>query len=363
MPVQLDVGSWGLFCSQGGRQLVLVDDKPCGPVSARKITRPIPRRLLLDQNRVTQAYQNGSATTETVTHADAEWTVALRPVFSPRSSTLLGVLAAVSPAGDVLPEPPLVGCWEWEIERHTNGQPTSRRRTYWDRNLFRIYDVEPGIAQQRQGQGYWEAGEWTNGLIDLADQVRLSASIRDSVQDGLNGISGTFRCLTYSVVTGYGSSSQGRRHLRLVGQVVPVEPGDEKIVLQGFSYDAPPTFHDLALEHDAARVDDVLRGVMQLAGEPIAVVDGTTLDVLMTSQSWRRAGFGHVGGLGDFADGASGELRAFIAAAAAASEMEQPRSMVADLRSVDGSVHTVRMTVTGVRSGVQGRDAVIKLDL
>ncbi|PUB32509.1 hypothetical protein C8K30_1011035 [Promicromonospora sp. AC04] len=363
MPVQLDVGSWGLFCGQGGRQLVLVDDEPCGPVSARKITRPIPRRLLLDQNRVTQAYQQGSTRTETVTHADAEWTVALLPVVSPRSATVIGVLAAVTEADRALPEPPLIGCWEWEIERHSNGQPTSHRRTYWDRNLFRIYDVDPGIAQQRQDQGYWEAGEWANGLIDQADQMRLSASIRDSVQDGLNGITGTLRCLTYSVVTGYGSTSQGRRHLRLVGQVVPVGPDDDKIVLQGLSYDAPPTFQDLALEQDAARVDDVLRGVMQLAGDPIAVVDASTLDVLMTSQSWRRAGFGHVGGLGDFADSSPGELRAFIAAAAAASETEQPRTMAANLRRVDGSVQRVRMTVTGVRSGVQGRDVVIKLDL
>ncbi|MFD2794624.1 hypothetical protein ACFS27_13790 [Promicromonospora vindobonensis] len=362
MPVQLDVGSWGLFCGHGGRQLVLIDDQPCGPISARKITRPIPRRLLLDQNRVTHAYQNGSATTETVTHSGTEWTVALRPVFSPRSSTLIGVLAAVSSADQALPDPPLVGSWEWEIERHPNGQPTSHRRTYWDQNLFQIYDVDPSIAQLRQDQGYWEAGEWATGLIDQTDQMRLSASIRDSIQDGLKGISGTLRCLTYSVVTGYGSSSQGRRHLRMVGQVVPVEPGDDKIVLQGFSYDAPSTFHDLALEHDAARVDDVLRGVMELATEPIAVVDGTTLDVLMTSQSWRRAGFGHIGGLGDFANGASGELRAFIATAAAG-VTEEPRSMVVDLRRVDGSVKTVRITVTSVRSGAQGRDAVIRLDL
>lgn len=358
--VQLDVGSWGLFCGHGGRQIVLVDDTPCGPSSARKYTRRIPRELLLDEPRVARAYRTGNATTEVVIHGGEEWIVALRPVFSPRSSTLLGVLAAVSPAGVPLPEPPLVGAWEWVIERQEDGKPTPRRRTYWDHNLFRIYEVDPSVAQQRQG--YWEAGEWASELIDRSDQMRVNTSIRDAIQEGLQGIAGVFRCLTYDIITGYGAQTQGRKHLRLVGLIVPVEARDEKILMQGFSYEVPESFQDVSFEQDAtaARVDDVLRGVMALAREPMAVVDVETLDVLMTSASWRREDFGHVGGLGELAIDDSGELHNFIRTAAG--DTERTSSMKVDLRRTDGSVQRVGMAVTGVRSGALGRDAVIRLD-
>lgn len=360
MPIQLDVGAWGLFCGHGGRQLVRVGGEPCGPVSARKITRAIPRRLLLDENRVAETFHDGTATIEQVTHVGARWTVARQPVLSPWSSTLIGVLAAVFPEGEAVPEPPLVGCWEWVIDRQADGLPTPHRRTYWDRNLFHIYDVDPDVSQQRQG--YWEAGEWASELIDQSDQIRVNTSVRDGIAEGLQGISGAFRCLTYNVVTGYGSEHRGRRHLRLVGMVVPVAPGDENIILQGFSYEAPDWFQDIAFEQDAnaARVDDVLRGVMSLAKEPMAVVDAATLDVLMTSASWRREDFGHIGGLGEFAIDDTGELHRFISAAAA--DSDHPASMKVGLRRTDGSVQTVTLAVTGVKSGRRGRDAVIRLD-
>jgi hypothetical protein len=359
MQVQLDVGSWGLFCGHAGRQLVLVDDMPCGPISARKVARAIPRRLLLDEDRVALALR-GDATSETVSHADAEWTVELRPMLTPRTCSPIGVLAGVSKATDPLPAPPLVGCWEWEIERDADGRPTPHRRTYWDRDLFHIYDVNPGVAQQRQG--YWETGEWANELIDQADQMRVNSSIRDGIQDGLAGVTDTIRCLTFTIVTGYGSESHGRRHVRSVGAIPPIAPEDDKILLQGFTYEAPESFHDMALEQNAnaARMDDVLRGVLELAGEPMAVVDAATLDVLMTSPSWRREGFGHVGGLAEFAVDDSGKLHEFIAAAA--SDTEHSRSMDVALRRGDGSVQNTRITVTGVRSGTQGHDVVVRLD-
>ena len=199
-------------------------------------------------------------------------------------------------------------------------------------------------------------------MIDQADQMRVNSSIRDGIQDGLGGVAGVFRCLTYNVITGYGSKRRGRRHLRLVGLVVPVEPEDKKILLQGFSYEVPETFHDMAFEQDAnaARVDDVLRGVMVLAREPMAVIDVETLDVLTTSASWRRADFGHIGGLGEFAIDESGELHAFIRDVASDTENSQSRKV--NLRRTDGTVQSVQMTVTGVRSGIQGRDAVIRID-
>ncbi len=366
MGAYFDVGSWGLFCGQDGRQLVLVGDEPCGPSSARKQMRRIPRELLLEEDRLAQVYRTKTGIAEKVMHDGQGWSVTVQPKLSPRSGSVVGAFAIVLPAGAATPELPLVGGWEWEIELDENLQPTPQRRTYWDRALYDIYAVEPGVDQQ--SRGYWQAGEWANELISKSDQMRVNSLVRDGIQEGLTGVgemgvTGTIRCLTYDVVTGYGSEVRGRRHLRLVGQIVPVKPGDEKILIQGFSYEVPDSFHDMAFVRDvkAGRVDDVLRGVMSLTREPMAVVDVETLELLMTSTSWREGGFGHVGGLGQFTVDNCEEVQAFIRAAA--EDTENSRFMQVDLRRSDGSVQSIGMTVLGVRSGVQGRDAVLRLDL
>ena len=361
MTQQLDIGSWGLFCGQEGRQLVLIDDQPCGPVSARKVMRTVPRRLLLDETRVARAIETGQLSTETVAYRDTNWVVTVCPLSSPRTSSIIGVLAVVTRAGQPVPPTPLVGTWEWEIKRSPEGEPTPHRRTYWDRNLFHIYDVDPSVAQQRRG--YWEAGEWANELIVQADQMRVNSSIRNGIQDGLHGVTGLSRCLTYNVITGYGTNRTGHKHLRFVGIVAPVNPDDEEILLRGFSYEVPSWFHDMAFEQDvnAARVDDVLRGVIELVGEPMAVLDAATLGVLMTSPSWRQLDLGHVGGFDDFVIDDSETIHNFIASAD--DDTEGSRSMAVQLRRADGSVQGVLLTAKGVRSGTQGHDAVIRLDL
>lgn len=354
--IQFDVGSWGLFCGPCGRQLALVDNTPCGPVSARKLACAVPRRLLLDEDRLARVFSDGTGVSETITHAGAEWAIELRPIRSPRTSTLIGVLAGVWPSTETVPDPPLIGSWEWEVELDGDGQTTAHKRTYWDQNLREIYAVDPAYA--RRSSDHLECGIWMSELVDRVDQVRLNASIRDGLQDGMMGVVGGFRCLTYNVVTGYGSPSPGRRHLRLVGQVVPVQPGDDMIIMQGFSYEAPPDFHDLALEHDAARVDDVLRGVMELSKEPLAVLDVSTLAVLMTTQAWRQQGLHHTG---EFTVDDPCGLHEFIMAAA--EDTENAHSRAIRVIRFDGSLRPARITVIGVRSGFHGQDAAVRVDL
>lgn len=359
---QLDVSSWGLFCGEEGRQLVRIDDEACGPVSARKVTRALPRRLLLDENRVAQAFRTGEALTEEVTCGTTLYTIEIRPLFAPKSKTVIAVYAGVWPVNESTPEPPEVGCWEWVIEREENGSPSVRKRTYWDEGLFKIYSLDSSLAQAFPG--YWDAGTWMNQLVDQADKLRLNTSIREGVHDGLAGVTGRVRCLTYHAVTGYGSSRPGRRHLRLVGHFVPVESQDMNIVLQGFSYPVPEWFQDLALEQDAARVDDALGAVLELAQSPIAIVDTTTFEVLSSSLVWQQEGLGHNGPMGGMSNRLVGDpeiVKRFLRVAA--QDVESPHSTTLDVWLSDGSVGQVTLTVLGVRGTGPGRDAVVRIDL
>lgn len=340
-----------------------IDDRPCGPASARKYTRSLPRRLLLDEGRVAKIFDTGKPLTETVDHASQSWRVELRPLLAPKSRVVIGVQAAVAAGDQRLPEPPPAGCWEWQIARDAKGQPTLDRRSYWDRTLFDLYQVDPGTPQR---QSYWEVGDWANRLVDQADQMRVNSCIRDALKGrwvDLSELTARVHGLTFNAVTGYGSDEPGRRHLRALAMLGSFGANDEYYTLLGFSYAVEEDYHELSLVYDTegARVDDVLRGVMELAGEPMAVVDSETLDVLMTSSSWRRAEFGHVGGLREVVCDASGDLQLFISEAAQDPEL-QSRSMRVRLRRPDGQIQAAQLTATGVESRMN-RDAVVRLDL
>lgn len=284
-------------------------------------------------------------------------------MLSPKSRSVIGVQAGVAAGGDRLPEPPLVGCWEWQIERDGKGRPTLNRRSYWDRALFDLYEVDPGTPQRTS---YWEVGDWANRLVDQADQMRVNSYIRDALKGcwgDLTELIGRVHSLTFNVVTGYGSSELGRRHLRSVAMLGPFEKNDRYYSLFGVSHNADEDHHELSLVYDTdgARVDDVLRGVMELAGEPMAVVDSETLDVMMTSSSWRRAEFGHVGGLREVVCDVAGDLQTFISGAAQ-DPQRQPRSVQVRLRRPDGQVQVAQLTATGVESRMD-HDVVVRLDL
>lgn len=359
--VEMEVGAWGLFCGPEGRQLVLVGDEPCGPVSARKVMKTVPRQLLLLEGRVTRVYEKGRALREFAEYGGKRYEVQLHPLITPLTQSTVAVYGIVMPAGETAPERPLVGSWEWEIKRGPDGLPTPERRTYWDENVHKLYDVDPEIVSAQDNT--WEVGEWANEMIDPRDQMRLSSSIRGGIQDGLKGDVGVVRCLTCYARTGYPKppSERGRRHLRLCGQIRPIAPEDPVIIMRGFSYEAPEDFHDLALRPDASRVDDALRRAMELSRDPMAILDVSTLEVMMTNPAWRQEDFGHVVTLEEHSAGDNAELRAFLLEAA--TDFEELRSRTTLLRRADGETREVVITAGGVRADVPGRDVVVRIEV
>jgi hypothetical protein len=356
--VRLEVGQWGLLCGVDGRQIVAVDSIPLGPSSTRKIMAATPRRLLLDGGALAEA----SRTSQNLVRYEGQWRIEVRPLLSPLTGSVVGMLAGVFDRDQSAPAPPLVGQWEWEITYDGHSWPTSHRRTCWDRNLFSIYEVEPRTA--RASGGYWEADVWVNELIDRGDQMRVNSAFRNIIQDALAGETDEFRCLSYNIVTGFGTGEQatGSKHLRLVGRVPRVRDGDERIVIQGFSYEVPGDFHDEVFGRDRSplRVNEVLHSVMQLVGRPMAVLDVATLDVLMTSASWRREDFGSVKGFAEVVTDEDGSLAPFIRDAAGDLANEHVKDV--ELQRSDGTLQSARLVAVGVAPTPQGQDLVVRLE-
>lgn len=302
MSAQLDVGQWGMFSGPEAKQLVICDGQPCGPVSARKLLAEVPRRLLLDDGRVTETAVEPLDETPPVIveHGGVEYRVETRQIVSPWSKTVVGVLAGVFPIDEPTPQPPAVGSWEWVVK--LKGKEIAGRRTFWNKELFDLYEVSSDIAR---ASGYWEVDVWASQLVSEFDQYRFFSSLRDGYWDSWTGV----RCATFDAVTGYGTDKRGKKHLRLVASQGAMST-PEQLIFQGFSYEVPEIFSDRSFAEEFP-TDNALIGFMTLVADPIAIVDPNSLEVLMSTPNWRVAP-GHDRSLKEIVVDDPDEIRHFL---------------------------------------------------
>lgn len=341
---QLALGQWGLFTGPEGKQLVLLDGEPVGPISARKASEETLRRLLLDDERVQDAHlREQDDIVEFVEHGGEQLRVEVRQIVSPWSKTIVGVLAGVWRADDAAPEPPLVGSWEWVVAL-SDGKITGRK-TYWNKNLFDLYEVDSEVARR---SGYWEVDVWASDLVAENDSLRFFTSLRDGYWDEWTGV----RCATFNAIAGYGTPHRSKKHLRLVAQQGKMSD-EHALIFQGFSYAAPEIFadEDLAKEYPT---DNALEGLLGLVTDPIAVVDPFSLEVLMTTPEWKANDFGSARSLKQIvADDPEG-VRSFMIDASDAGTSLSARTL--RIRTAGGA-RRFRASVVGMDRG-PGRDAL-----
>lgn len=347
-----DVGQWLLICGQNGDRIVRAGDVNFGPSAVRRsCTAAVRLALLPVANR---AFESGTTISTAVEHDGRPFTAVTSTIRTPLSSTPVAVQTILVEEGMPVPPRPDVGSWEWTITLDDHGEPTLERTTYWDETLFQIYNVSPDTSQHKAG--CWEVGVWQQELVSQADQIRLFGLIRDGIREGICGVRG----LTFNVLTGYGTDNPGRQHLRLLGRIAS-EKRDGRMLLQGISYAVPDAFTEDAYEHDAARVDDVLRGVLQLCDDPLAVVDPETFEILMTSPTWRKASLMKVPSVLDLFTEHSITVRDFLEGAADDEDTREfPNTLT--VRKSDGTTQDATLSVCGVRaSDGTSMDTLVRL--
>lgn len=346
-PTRAAPGEWVLFAGLEGDKTARIGRASVGPASSRPLSLRSVREGLLPvvhsafTNSGHMPFVRGDRLVVQVEGDGRQWDAHLVLIRSPLTKVLIAAQGILVPVGAMPPELPLVGCWEWEILLDSEGRPTVNRRTYWDKSLFKLYKISPEASAMRDG--FWEVGVWQNEIISQTDQLRLSGLIRDGIKEGIKGL----RSLTFDVTTGYGSEESGQSHLRLIGRIATENPAG-KLLIQGVTYEAARDFHEDAWERDAARVDDVLRGLIDLSDETTCVADPNTYEVLMTSPGWRRAGYSRTASLIEMFAEQTQEIRSFIGDAAA-DFTPQTFDRPLEVFLSDGTQHKVLMKACGVR--------------
>lgn len=364
MSHMMSVGQWGVFCDPVKHKVAQLGDQVFELTSARKACGRTSRRILLDSGLLRDVLRTGKHTQRTVTDPDGEFIVEMHPIISPRSQCTMGLIAGVFHSGEPIPTPPLVGSWEWHIKRNPDGSPSSNRRTYWDENLHKIYDLN--LQRHSDGSEGFDVNFWSSNMVNEADQARLSTMIRQGIHDGLRGVVDVYRSLTYNIWTGFGTSRQCSKHLRLIGAVKPVSPDDNEIVLRGFSMEVSPEHHKLELyENDpTGRIDGMLAGVMSISSQPLAIVDAASLNIMMTSPSWRAYGFSYSEGLHQVIGEDFETLHTFMGTVTR--NQQRTLSRPVKIHTCFGGTRTVMMTVMGIRpvavDDSPARDVVVRLD-
>lgn len=351
MTSALAIGQWGMFTGPEGKQLVILDQDPVGPVSARKVLDEAPRRLLLNDGRVAAATAMEAADlSEDVEYNGEQLRVEIRQIVSPWSHTVVGVFAGVWPAGEDIPEPPLVGSWEWVVEM--SGKTITGRRTFWNRELFDLYEVDSDVARQ---SGYWEVDVWASELVSENDTLRFFTSLRDGYWDDWTGV----RCATFDAIAGYGTDSRRKKHLRLVAQKGAMST-DTELIFQGFSYEVPEVFSDRSLAEEYP-TDNALGGLLGLVQEPMAIVDPFSLEVLMSTPAWRREDFGSARSLKEILAEDPAPVRQFMIDAADAG-LSESRSELLVAAGAGASAQRFAVSVIGLDRG-PSRDALAAVRL
>lgn len=131
--------------------------KPSLDLTARRILLPQMRQACIDRRPRTDVQED----------LGRRWVVRVQPILGPVSGQPVAVLGCYGPAHAKLPDPPLVGGWEWRV---TPPGPDQQMRIHWSKETFAVYGLP---APEEPGPHYWEAPQWLDEIVDAAHRTEV----------------------------------------------------------------------------------------------------------------------------------------------------------------------------------------------
>ncbi|MFK4298605.1 hypothetical protein ABH924_003776 [Arthrobacter sp. GAS37] len=245
----------------------------------RQLSRPA-RLLLFEPFKA--ALRAGPADFSGAVRLDGQdWDVITKAIRSPSSGQIVAFRGIYTHRGTAIPEPQVVGAWEWEIESRENPVPT---RIHWDDWMDVIYEIDPALKRRRQS----DPGQWANELVVSSYRGKLTKMAADWIRES----NFERNLVVYDIVTRYGTNDPGQKKLQMSSRLFS-EGGnqDEKLSYKGITYEfaGQPFVSEPAIE--TILPEDVARVSFELSTDRVLFCcDADQQRAFMKSPSWADFG-------------------------------------------------------------------------
>jgi hypothetical protein len=239
-----------------------VSPKPSLDLTARRILLPQMRLACIDR----------TPRTEVLEDFGRRWVIRVQPILGAVSGQPVAVLGCYGPAHAKLPDPPLVGSWEWRV---TPPGPDQQMRIHWSKETFDVYGIP---APPGAGPYYWEAPQWLDEIV--ADAHRTE--VQRVLERFLTMTSDALLIHNFAARTADG----GQVRLRLAGRRDVTAPGPDTW-LRGVTMRLDPAAAAVA---DTSDSPSYLDAAFALARDPLCAIDTLYEHVYLTSARFAELG-------------------------------------------------------------------------
>ena len=356
MDRQVDaLNNWVILDRFGGQTTLLAVGSPDDPgVSPRRNLAQEAREVLLPD--LLEVLSTGNEVNRIVCRAGDEFQVTIRPIHSPDGSVVSGCYGLYRKAGQACPPVPLIGAWQWTVDR--SGNNVGRNASQWDENLYRLHELEPEDIVSKKGP----AGDWITRLLPYEDQAR----VKSVVDAGMINADNKQILLSFGAIIDPDSAAPRRKQLALTGTAMPHPTLPDCTFAYGFTREVHGHVQD-ATQHLPV-VDSALftRAYFELASSTVfAAIDCEQNFVFMTSPSWESQGLparfdGNIAQLLEETDAEA--LRAHLHEVCTRSTEGSPRPIALRLRLEENALRLFSVRAVRVGDALPGRYVLLSLE-
>lgn len=240
--------------------------------SVRKNLSALGRELLVDRIRIVA--DTLVAIEEVIERRGIPYRALVEPILSPTSRTLVAVHGVYFPAGEDVPERPVVGSLEWDI------WDDGRVQTTWDDNMFRLYEISRTGSASPTG----DMNQWVNQLIAPEDRARMKLTIDSGIRDS----NGKRYFVHYRIITRQGTDNPGLKNLEVSSSCNP-DPVLPVRRLRAITREVTELIP--AINPEFGDTGGLMRAIFELSKDTVlAAVDIRRWQTFMTSKSWEAFG-------------------------------------------------------------------------
>jgi hypothetical protein len=273
-------GKWVIIdLTEDGASLLAVGDEDYSGISPKNWLDERARFILLAKLRNSLTW--GEDFEGISPYSGSHYKIVTKAIWSPDHKQVVGAMGIYDHRTATLPPLPLVGAWQWRVDRA--GKNVGEDSSRWDSNLFVIYGITAEMITSHRGP----AGEWQNKLIASRDRDEMKRTI----DNGVTVNNHNRHLLSYEITYEYGSSNPSKKQISMSARAYADPDYPEAIMLRGFSREVASRTKPVTPGLAPVPPGQIPNAIFALSGErAFAAIDLPQDTTFQTSSSWAALG-------------------------------------------------------------------------